>query len=257
MTRLPTRLATVFLLAFTSVANADEVPTTERQPTNWYVTAEGGALLQSRNTVRIPSLSGTQFSLSDAAGTNFNYRFYLGYRWGEQRRHEVRAVVAPLSMRFPVTFGSAVNFQNQTFAAGTATEATYQVHSYRVTYRYLFFAGEEWRWFIGVTAQVRDTRISLTQATLSAEKKEDAFAPLVHVRGEWQIAENWALLLDVDTLAAPQGRTADVQLAASWNPIDQWTFVAGYRGLENGYDNRDEFASSLLHCFNGSLQFAW
>ena len=240
------------------VATACVVSSAADEPYTWHASVEGGPVWQSRNDFRIPSATATKVSLAENTSGPFRaLRFHLGYRWGEQFRHEVRGLIAPLSLTSSITFSTPVDFQNQTFAAGTATEATYQFNSYRATYRYAFYHGETWNWSAGVTAKIRDAKVQLVQGAVAAEKKDVGVVPLLHVHGEWRFAESWKMLLDMDALAAPQGRAEDILLAVEWNPISRWFFYTGYRMLEGGADNRDVFTSAWLHYAAFGARYTW
>jgi hypothetical protein len=227
-------------------------------PQNWHLNLELGPSWQSRNEFRLPSGSGTLVKLDEIkSGPFLASRLYLGYRWGDSQQHEVRGLVAPFDISFVGELPGAVGFQGQTFAAATPTTASYKFNSYRVTYRYRFYSGESWKWQVGFTGKIRDARIALSQLGVSAEKTDLGFVPLLHLHGDWTWNEHWSLMLDIDALAAPQGRAEDILLALHWKPTRRWSYYAGYRMLEGGADNRDVFTFAWLHSLALGIQYAW
>ncbi len=103
---------------------------------------EGGPVWQSRNNVQIPNdPAGTRFSLVDAIGSG---------PWPAAR----------------------------IYATWNINNASYQFNSWRATYRYRFHEGDDWRWWIGFTAKVRDAKIRLAQGIEVAEKPDVGFVPL-------------------------------------------------------------------------------
>ena len=117
-----------------------------------------------------------------------------------------------------------------------ATRADYQFSSYRATYRYRFYRGDRWQWQVGVTGFVRDARVALSQSGVTAEDADVGFVPLVHLRGHGALTERVSLTLEVDGLAAPQGRAFDVAAMLEVHVTPRWTIGAGYRAIEGGAD---------------------
>jgi hypothetical protein len=209
---------------------------------------EGGPVWQSRNDVQIPNdASGTRFSLYDLVGSGPwpAARAYFTWRAGE--RHELRALVAPLSITETGIPGQAINFAGATYASGVPVEATYQFNSYRLTYRYRLHEGERWTWWTGFTAKVRDAKIALGQGAVTSRKTDVGFVPLLHVAGDWRFATRWRLGLDADALAGGPGRAEDVALLLGHDLGQAWTLTAGYRTVEGGADVDAVYAFAWLH----------
>ena len=64
---------------------------------------------------------------------------------------------------------------------------------------------------------------------------------------ERRFGPKFSLLLDVDALAAPQGRAEDVLLAALFRISPALTLKAGYRFVEGGADNDAVYNFTLIH----------
>jgi len=246
------RLSRLAILAFVACAGLNDAAAQERE--RLAVEVEGGALWQSRNDVRIPNETGTLFSLVDVAGNGPYGVFRAEAAFDVNDRHGFRVVVAPLAIDKVGTFGEPVLFAGETFDPGLATRANYKFSSYRVTYRYRFFDGQTWRWRVGFTGFVRDARIALRQGDRFAEDTDVGFVPLLHVSGDARVSSRVRFLLDVDGLAAPQGRAFDVAAKLGFSLSDRWELAFGYRTIEGGADVEEVYNFAWLHFAVGSLR---
>ena len=212
---------------------------------------EGDYTWQSLNDVRIPGTTGTKFSLAEINKGPFpSWRLYLGYRW--DKRHEVRALYAPLSAEVTGDFDNPVDFAGSTFAAGTATIGYYKFNSYRLTYAYHFKSNGPWDLALGFTAKVRDATIRLTQGGLSAEKSNIGFVPLLNLQASRSLGNSWVFRFDMDGLAAPQGRAFDIglfieKIVSGTRSDDGTALFMGYRTIEGGADNKEVYNFAWLH----------
>lgn len=197
---------------------------------------EGASLWLARNDVRIPPDTGTEFSIVDLIGTGPTAAGRVEVTTGLASRHELRFVYAPIEISGTGVPPEAIAFAGQVFAPGVATEADYQFTSYRGTYRYTFYAGDRWQWQIGFTGFVRDARIALRQAGVSAEDTDVGFVPLAHVRGRAALGPRVRLTVEADGIASPQGRAFDVAAMLDVNVTPWWFIGGGYRTVEGGAD---------------------
>lgn len=210
-----------------------------------WISVELGPAWQTRNDVRIPSDGGSPFSLSRGnAGPFFAGRVYAGLEWSE--RHELRLLIAPLSVKSESSFEANTNFAGETFAAG-AVMGTYTFNSYRLTYRYQFYQDEVWGLKAGFTAKIRDAQIALTQGSKSASSSNVGFVPLLNFSARYQWLDNSYLLFDVDGLAAPQGRAVDATLQAIWQISPNYEASFGYRTVEGGAENSTVSTFAWIH----------
>ncbi|MBE0565243.1 MAG: hypothetical protein IH621_04735 [Krumholzibacteria bacterium] len=219
---------------------------------------EGGPVWQTRNDAQVPNdASGTRVSLVDVIGQGPWEAGRLYVTWNIDRKHGLRALAAPLTVTGTGTLDGPVEFAGAGFAAGEPTDATYKFNSWRLSYRYLFHAGERWTWWVGLTAKVRDAKIRLEQAGVAAEKTDVGFVPLLHVAGTWRLSPRWALELDVDALAGGPGRAEDAALKLRYHVDDRWSLAAGYRTVEGGADVDAVYAFAWLHYAVGSVAVAF
>jgi hypothetical protein len=220
-----------------------------------YVQIEGSATWQSLNRAGIPGDTGTRFDLVDFSRGPFpTFRLYAGYKWN--KKHEVRALYAPLDVQFEGRFGDSVDFLGTTFAANTSTIAGYKFNSYRLTYAYHPDPVGDFRWAIGFTAKVRDAEVRLTQGGTTAAKENVGFVPLLHAQALYSITDNLKFRFDFDGLAAPQGRAFDVLLAGEYAPTESLAGYLGYRTVEGGADNKTVYNFAWLHYLTAGLRLS-
>jgi hypothetical protein len=215
---------------------------------------EGGAVWQSRNDIRIPNETGTEFSLVDVVGQGPYGVLRAELNLDVAERHGFRLVFAPLSIEDDGQLAEPVSFAGETFAPDTATDAVFKFSSYRLTYRFRFHDGKTWRFKVGLTGFVRDARVALTQGERFAEDTNVGFVPLLHVDGEARLSERLRLRLDFDGLAASQGRAFDVAAKLGYAVSDRLELTLGYRTIEGGADVEDVYSFAWLHFAVASLR---
>lgn len=224
-------------------------------PPRFQAEVEGGLVWQSRNDVRIPGDTGTEFSLVDVLGSGpyASGRIYL--TWDASRKSSLRLTIAPLIFKGEGTLADSVSFAGETFAPGVSTDATYKFNSYRLSYRYLVHSGARWQWRIGLTGKIRDARIALAQPGTQAEKTDFGFVPLLNLNGQVALSPDVQLELDADGLAAPQGRAFDVSLKGRYQISSGTSLALGYRTLEGGADNDEVYTFAWLHYAVASVTY--
>jgi hypothetical protein len=214
----------------------------------WVGELEAGPVWQTRNDVQIPNdATGTRFSLVDVIGKGPWPAGRLYVTWNINPRHSLRALAAPLSITKTASLASAVSFAGRDFAPGVPTEATYQFNSWRIGYRYRFHDGSRWAWWVGFTAKIRDAKIALAQEGTAAEKTDVGFVPLLHIEGQYRLAERWRVVLDADALAGGPGRAEDASLKVYTDIHPRWSLSAGYRTVEGGADVDEVYNFAWFH----------
>lgn len=209
---------------------------------------EVGPVWQSRNDVQIPNDdAGTRFSLADLAGKGPWPGARLYFTWNISDRHSLRGLLAPLSYTETGTFDGPVNFVGETYQPGLPTEATYQFNSWRLSYRYRFHSGARWQWWVGFTAKVRDAKIELRQGDSTSRDSDVGFVPLLNLAADWQFAERWHFLLDLDALAGGPGRAEDLSLKVGYDINRRWRVTGGYRTVEGGADTDEVYNFAWFH----------
>jgi hypothetical protein len=232
-------LSFVFILLSSAIGFAAE----SEEP--FKVRLELSPVWQSVNRVQIPYPEGTRFDLTSlGSGPAWNYRVDAAWRLGDNS--EFRALYAPLSLTLNGQLGSDVSFQNTLFSGSVDTEGLYRFNSYRLTYRHRVVYNERFLLWIGITGNVRDAEIRLTQGGSSASRANVGFVPLLHLLSSYQLAERLRLQLEMDALVAPQGRAEDIALLLAARLMPNLEGFLGYRTLEGGSEGG-----------GGVYNFAW
>lgn len=210
-------------------------------------TVEGGGAWFSRNDVRIPGDTGTEFDMMDLIGDGPDPYVRLSADYAFNDRHSLRLLLAPFEVEGTGTLGQETQFDGQTFEPGVPTKGTYQFNTYRLTYRYTFHRSRHWTWGAGAALLVRDAWIGLEQGMTSAGDYDLGLVPLLHLYGRYAFSDHWATVLDVEGLGSTQGRAIDAALTLAWQPDARWTLAGGYRTLEGGADNDSVYTFAWIH----------
>ena len=207
---------------------------------------EAGAAWQTRNDFRIPGDGGTLVRLAEyESGPFAALRGTL--TWDVSARQSLRLLAAPLRAEVQFAPESPVSFQDLVFPGGEPIDATYVFNSYRLTWYWRFPPGKKWSFRLGATLKLRDAQIALAGAPGRSAKDDLGLVPLLHVAGRYQVSERFALELEADALAAPQGRAEDVSLKGVVRLSDRVEVDFGYRLLEGGADNDEVYTFAFFH----------
>jgi hypothetical protein len=215
---------------------------------------ELGPVWFSRNDVRIPGNTGTEFDMTTLTGSGPDAYFRIDGDWNINKKHGLRLMLAPLEVSGTGVLTQDTDFAGTAFPAGP-TEGTYKFGTYRMTYRYTFHDSAKWRWRIGFTGLIRDAKIELNQPGLTAKDTDVGFVPLLHLYGEWFFADRWSLVLDFDGLAGGPGRALDAAIKFTFDVSDHWRVGGGYRTFEGGADTDTVYNFAWLHY--GVVTAAW
>ena len=240
MTRFP------FLFVFVLAAAQSWGQSATGDDDRFGIELEFGPVWFSKNDVRVPGDTGTQFDMTDLTGSGPDLFARLGGYWNINDRHGLRLVLAPLEVSGTGELREDTDFAGETFTAGP-TEGIYKFNAYKLTYRYTFRDRGAWRWRIGFTGVIRDANIELRQGTLRANDDDVGFVPALHLSGEYRIGDRWLFALDFDGLAGGPGRLFDVALKLEYDLTERWRIGAGYRTLEGGADTDDVYTFAWLH----------
>ncbi|MBK7458325.1 MAG: hypothetical protein IPJ42_07900 [Betaproteobacteria bacterium] len=211
-------------------------------PDRFRLEVEAAAGWQARNDVQIPNdASGTRFSIADTVGSGPVPAARVDFSWALNDRQELRFLVAPFGYEESGTLPGPVNFNGASFDAASPTEITYRFNSYRATWRYRVFEDEDWTVKLGVTGNIRQAEIALAQGGVSSSRTDVGFVPLLNVWAERRFAQRWRLVLDLDGLAAPQGRAFDIAGKVGYDLAPNLTLTAGLRMLDGGGDNDEVY----------------
>jgi hypothetical protein len=208
---------------------------------------ETGAVTTGYNNVRIPGDKGTLFSMKDDLTSKTEIFFRLRANYTIKLRHTLSLLYAPLETVSKGDLPYEVSFDGVTFPANTDLTGTYKFNSYRLTYRYEIVTKPNFEFGLGLTAKIRDAKISLESTGMASEKTNVGFVPIINFRMLWKPYEKFGILLEGDALAAPQGRAEDVLIAGTFRVSERFGLKAGYRILEGGADNDEVYNFALFN----------
>lgn len=224
------------IVVLASWAFAPPVASIAAEP-SFAVELEAGPVWQNKNDVQIPNdANGTRFSLEDLAGSGPWPAARLYFTWDINDRHGLRLLAAPLGYSETGVFDAPVRFAGADYLPGTPTEGTYKFNSWRVGYRYRFYDGQRWRWWVGATVNIRDAKIELRQGGTTSRDTDVGLVPLLHFSGAYRMSPRWRLLLEFEGLAGGPGRIEDVALKFVYDVSKRWSVTGGYRTVEGGAD---------------------
>jgi hypothetical protein len=224
---------------------------------DWSADIESGLAFSGYNDIRIPGNTGTDISLSEdlaAESTEF-FRLRLSIELGD--RHELSLLIAPLRFESSGIVDRDVGFNGVRFARGVLLNSLYRFDSYRVTYQYTWYNNERIQAGIGFTGKVRDASIRIDNDSVSSEKANTGFVPLINFAFDWRFGSRVGFVFEGDALVAPQGRAEDVLLAIYGNPSNQLRLRLGYRVLEGGADNDEVYTFALVHYVSAGVSWTF
>lgn len=230
----------LFITGIIILATIFSTPT-ESSAQEFSLELETGGLWFGNNDVRIPNNGGTKFDMLDLIGSDVvpYLRFRLNAEFGD--RHTLRFLAAPIRKIGTGLFEDPVFFEETNFEAGVATDGLYKFNTYRVTYRYTFYDEERWTLGAGAAALIRDAEVELTQPDRTDSNTDLGFVPLLHLYAEGRFSDRYSMILDIESLAATQGRATDASLTLNYSLSENWTLYTGYRVLEGGADVDEVF----------------
>jgi hypothetical protein len=247
MSSVSTKLTFCFSCLFSLLLALPTMAAEQKDLKRFRFEVEGGPVWQTKNDVRIPGNTGTEFSFKDLTGSGPYAAGRFTFDWNFLERHGLRLEVVPLRFDGTGTFNQPVSFAGTTFSPGTPTEGKYKFDTYRVSYRYLFLNRSSWRMHVGATLLVRDAKIELEQAGQKASDSNLGVAPLLNFSTEWDFARRWTAIFDFEGLAGGPGRALDLALKVRYDLTDRWSVGGGYRMLEGGVDSDDVYNFSWFH----------
>lgn len=208
---------------------------------------ESGIIFVSYSDIQIPKSTGTLISFSDELETDPAFFVRGRFSYYFNRSNMLSVLGAPLTLNASGSVDREVVFEGETFAPNTELSTVYKFNSYRLTYEHFWFIGDRLRLGLGATAKIRDAEISIADSARVSRKTDLGFVPLIKFSVAWQFIPRFALVLDGDALAAPQGRAEDVSLAIQGDVSPDVSLKLGYRVLEGGSDVEEVYSFTWIN----------
>lgn len=217
---------------------------------------ESGMATAGYSDIRIPGTTGTLISFSEELETDptvfvrGRFTYYFG------RSNSLSILYAPLTLNASGSVDREAIFEGESFDPNVELDGVFRFNSYRLTYQHYWFIGDKLDAGLGITAKIRDAAISLEDATHNSEKTNVGFVPLIRFTLAWRFAAPFAIILDGDALAAPQGRAEDIAIAIQGDITDRMSLRMGYRVLEGGSDVDEVYSFTWVNFFFGGFTLA-
>lgn len=212
-------------------------PAMAQERPQWRIDLEAGATFQTKNEVRNPGNTGTQFNMNALQGEPRSPLFRASVAWDPWERHGFVATYQHLRSEGTGTLPGVTSFAGGSFAPGVSTTGNFRFDTWRATYRYTLVQSESFRLRVGITGLIRDAELRLSQNGMTRSDSNIGFVPLLHASFDWRIAPRISLMGDIDGLAASQGSAFDMGLRAGYDLTNQWQATLGWRMLTGGADN--------------------
>lgn len=208
---------------------------------------ETGIVSAGYNNVSIPGDIGSKISLKDDLKCNSQIYYRIKANYLINKHHILSLLYAPLRVESNGRIPREIYFVNELFQANSDLYATYKFNSYRISYYYNFIVKPSLDIGIGVTAKIRDAKISIKSSSSYAELKNVGFVPLINFRIFWRYYDKLGLLFEGDALAVKYGRAEDAIICMTYKYSDRLTLKGGYRILEGGSDSKKVYTFALFN----------
>jgi hypothetical protein len=197
---------------------------------------EAGALDFTRNDVRNPGDTGTQFKFSalNATGPAGYFRLYAEAK--VSKRNTLRFLYAPLQVSGTGTLPTRTFFENSNFQPNVPTKGIYEFNNYRATWRYTLKESERWKVQLGAGPLIRDAKIELQQGALRVADPDLGVVPIAAFTAQFNATPRTHLIFDFEGLGASQGRALDGAAKINFDLTRRLYVGAGVRLLDGGAD---------------------
>jgi hypothetical protein len=159
------------------------------------------------------------------------YRVRLGYTFAN--RHTVSVLAAPVSARYEGVINRPINFGLTPFAAGEELDGYFQFNTYRLSYQYRLFKGDDFKLDVGAVALLRDAAIRLQsdQTNSFGEDTNIGILPLLRTQLWWYPFKVVGLTIEADGSYSNNGSALDAFSGLDFKLGEQANLRAGYRFL--------------------------
>jgi len=231
-----------------------------------------GAYFPSIDTsVRIDSNQhdvGHRFDLEDIFGLDDSETYGFGgleYRFND--RHALELTYFDLSRDADKSISKDITIGDNTYSAGASLETEFNYEVYRASYIYNILTNKDYAVGLGIGLHITKIGISVetnsSLGSLTGSNKaelEDTSLPLpvLGLRGNWRIADNWIIDSNIDGFALKyddyKGYLLNVGLALEYDRFKYVSFGAGwdYYNL-NVEGDKDKFNGEIDYEYSGPM----
>lgn len=207
---------------------------------------EGGFFYQSINKIGTDKFSDKLNLLS--IDNKINPYWRISYYFNLDKKNSFRILYAPFSISGNGIANSSGIYEGLNYDSNNFTAYSYMFNSYRFTYIRTIFHNEFFQFQLGLTAKIRDAKITLLTNNQISVDKDFGFVPLLYFNGEYRI-NNFVFQLEGDFAASKFGRAIDISFKSMYEINKHLDFGFGYRFLEGGANTKTVFNNILVHYF--------
>jgi hypothetical protein len=259
----------VALLLLSPTAFADEMP---NLLTDSFQVALGTFAIDSEPTVQLNGETGMgdKVNFDEALGGGDAQRVRLDGHWrfGDSRRHKVKAIVFKMSRDNSRTIDEEIEWGGEIYPVNAKLQAEFEFAVVEAVYEYAFLRRDNYELdaSIGLHYTTLDSSLKATVATPDATVNEkisrsasvDLPLPVVGLRGLWNLSHGFWLDATAQYFALSidqyDGSLQDYRVLVTWQP-KQWLGVGlGYNQFSVDLDiDADSFKGSLDWTYRGPM----
>lgn len=214
----------------------------------WQVEIETGRVYSGYNEIQMPVETGTKFSIQKNFSSRTNYYYRLGLVYKLSDVSFLSMGYSPLSVQYSGAFSEDVSFNGEDYGSDIPTSISYDCHSYRLSYSHEIYGNESKMVSFGATARLVDWQMLVyNNAGDYSRKKQLEFVPQLNLTFQMMLIGNFSLYNKVDAMFASKSRFSDLLVALQYDLSERFSLRLGYRLLEGGENNTEEFKSQLFN----------
>ena len=256
-------------LGATSAVRADEAPNMLTDP---FHIALGTFLVNSEPSIQLNGETnrGDDVNFDEVLGGGDASRFRLDadWRFGDSKRHKVRALAFAMNRDRTQTIDEEINWGDVTYPINAKLDAKFEFSVIELAYEYAFWKRDNYEvngsiglHYTSLEASLKAKSTSTGQTlNLSNEASVDAPLPVLGLRGIWKLPHNFFIdaqgqffALSIDEY---DGSIQDYRVMLTWQPKPWAGIGIGYNSFKIDVDvDADKFNGSLDWKYDGPMIF--
>ena len=246
-------------------AFADEVP---NLLTDSFQVALGTFIITSEPTIQLKgdTGSGDKVDFDEALGGGDAQRIRLDsfWRFGDSRRHKLKAIAFEMSRDNSTTFDSDVEWGGDVYPVNAKVDAEFSFTVFEVAYEYAFLKRDNYELdgsfglhYMDISSSLK-AKAATSGGTLTEDISNSASVaaplPVIGLRGMWDLSHNFWLDATAQFFALSidqyDGNLQDYRVLVTWQP-KKWL------GIGLGYNRFSVDVDVDASNFNGSLDWTY
>jgi hypothetical protein len=261
----------VALLLGSPAAFADEAP---NLLTDSFQVALGTFIITSEPTVQLKGEtgSGDRVDFDEALGGGDSQRIRLDsfWRFGDSRRHKLKAIAFDMSRDNSTTFDEDIEWGGDIYPVGAKVDAEFSFTVIELAYEYSFLRRDNYELDASIGLHYTDLSTSLkataeaSGGTLTGDISNSASVaaplPVIGLRGIWDLSHNFWLDATAQFFALSideyDGNLQDYRVLVTWQPKKWLGIGLGYNHFSMDVDvDASDFDGSLDWTYSGPMIF--